>query len=209
MLCCAKSLQSCPTLCDPVDRSPPGSSVCGILQAGVLEWVAIPFSRGPSRLRDRTCMFYVSLQCQAGSLLLVPPGKPKKHSQKIVVVELISCVQVFCDPMDCSPPGSSVHGIPQARILERVAISFSRGSSQPRDQTYISCIAGRFFATEPPGKPGQKIKTLKTLSLRFDSAQRLSSEIQSQMLYSSLGSPCLAGFRENQVAFLVSSCVIT
>ena len=111
--------------------------------------------------------------------------------------------------MGCSPPGSSVHGIPQARILERVAISFSRGSSQPRDQTYISCIAGRFFATEPPGKPGQKIKTLKTLSLRFDSAQRLSSEIQSQMLYSSLGSPCLAGFRENQVAFLVSSCVIT
>ena len=110
-----KSLQLCLTLCFPLDCGLPGSSVCGILQAGVLEWVAIPFSRGPSRLRDRTCMFYVSLQCQAGSLLLVPPGKPKKHSQKIVVVELISCVQVFCDPMDCSPPGSSVHGIPQAR----------------------------------------------------------------------------------------------
>ena len=47
------------------------------------------------------------------------------------------------DPVDCSPPGSSVHGILQARILEWVAISFSRGSSQPRDQTggpYISCI---------------------------------------------------------------------
>ena len=50
-----------------------------------------------------------------------------------------------CDPMDCGPPGSSAHGILQARILERVAISFSRGSSQPRDRTQVSCTAGRFF----------------------------------------------------------------
>ena len=47
--------------------------------------------------------------------------------------------------MDCSLPGSSVHGIFQARVLEWVAISFSRGSSQPRDQTQVSCIAGRHF----------------------------------------------------------------
>ena len=47
--------------------------------------------------------------------------------------------------MDRSPPGSSVHGIVQARILEWVAISSSRGSSQPRDQTQVSCIAGRCF----------------------------------------------------------------
>ena len=81
---------------------------------------------------------------------------------------LFSHVQSFCDPMDCSPPGSSVHGIFQARILEWVAISSSRGSSQPRDQTHISCvsciagrffttcvscIAGGFFTTEPPKKP--------------------------------------------------------
>ena len=46
----------------------------------------------------------------------------------------------LCKPMDCSPPGSSVHGIPQARILEWVAISFSKGSSQPRDQTHVSRI---------------------------------------------------------------------
>ena len=51
----------------------------------------------------------------------------------------------LCDPMDCSPPGSSVHGILQARILEWVAIPFSRGSSQPRNRTQVSCIAGRFF----------------------------------------------------------------
>ena len=50
-----------------------------------------------------------------------------------------------CNPMDCSPPGSSVHGILQKRILEWVAIPFSRGSSQPRDRTWVSCIAGGFF----------------------------------------------------------------
>ena len=54
--------------------------------------------------------------------------------------------------MDYSPPGSYIHGIFQARILEWVAISFSRGSSQPRDRNHVSCIAGRFFTTEPPGK---------------------------------------------------------
>ena len=48
---------------------------------------------------------------------------------------------ILCDPMDCSPQGSSVHGIFQARILECVAISSSRGSSQPRDQTHISCVS--------------------------------------------------------------------
>ena len=47
----------------------------------------------------------------------------------------------LCDPMDCSPSGSSVHGISQARILEWVDISSSRGSSQPRDQTHISYIS--------------------------------------------------------------------
>ena len=51
-----------------------------------------------------------------------------------------SCPTLF-DPMDCSSPGSSVHGISQARILEGVAISSSRGSSQPRDQTCISCVS--------------------------------------------------------------------
>ena len=55
--------------------------------------------------------------------------------------------------LDCSLPGSSVHGIFQARILEWVAISFSRGSSPPRDRSFISCIAGGFFASEPLGEP--------------------------------------------------------
>ena len=55
-----------------------------------------------------------------------------------------SCL-TLCDPVDCSPPGSSVHGVLMARILEWVAISFSRGSSRPRNRTYVSCIAGRCF----------------------------------------------------------------
>ena len=57
------------------------------------------------------------------------------------------------DPMECSPPVSSVLGISQTRILEQVAISFSRGSSWLRDWTHVSCLAGGFFTTEPPEKP--------------------------------------------------------
>ena len=62
--------------------------------------------------------------------------------------------------MDCSPPGSSVHGISQARILEWVAIPFSRGSFHPRGQIWVFCIAGRFFTFWAPrevliGNPGK------------------------------------------------------
>ena len=55
-----KWLQSCLTLCNPMDCSPPGSSVHGILQARILEWVAMPSSRGSSQPRDQTCVSYVS-----------------------------------------------------------------------------------------------------------------------------------------------------
>ena len=57
--------------------------------------------------------------------------------------------------VDCSPPGFSIHRISQARILEWVVISFSRVSSQSRDRTHVSCIAGEFLTTELPGKPNQ------------------------------------------------------
>ena len=59
--------------------------------------------------------------------------------------EVAQSCPTLCNPMDCSPPGSSVHGIFQAWVLEWVAISFSRGSSRPRDQTQVSCIVGRHF----------------------------------------------------------------
>ena len=64
------------------------------------------------------------------------------------IVETVLVAQscpTLCDPTDCSPPGSSVHGILQAGILKWIAIPFSRGSSQPRDRSQVSCIAGRFF----------------------------------------------------------------
>ena len=73
---CAKSLQSCPAVCDPMDCSPPGSSVHGILQVRILEWVAMPSSRGSSPPRDRTHVSYVYLHWQADSLPLALPGKP-------------------------------------------------------------------------------------------------------------------------------------
>ena len=62
------------------------------------------------------------------------------------VYKCVSRSVVFlCDPMDGSPPSSSVHGILQARILEWVVIPISRRFSWPRDQTWVSCIGGRFF----------------------------------------------------------------
>ena len=67
------------------------------------------------------------------------------------------------NPMDCSPPGSSVYEIFLARILEWVAISFSRGASWPRDWTHITCIAVRFFTNEPPGKLSSWVGPHKTL----------------------------------------------
>ena len=64
-----------------------------------------------------------------------------------------SRVWPFQDLMDCSPPGSSVHGVLQARIQEWASISFSRGSSLSKDRTHVSCNAGRFLTTEPTGIP--------------------------------------------------------
>ena len=66
----------------------------------------------------------------------------KGSEVKVLVAQ--SCPPLS-DPMDCSPPGPTVHGILQARVLEWVAMSVSRGTSQPRDQTWVSHIAGRFF----------------------------------------------------------------
>ena len=61
------------------------------------------------------------------------------------VSEVVQSCLTLCDPMDCSLPGSFLHGILQARVLEWVAISFSRGSSRPRGRALVSCIPGRHF----------------------------------------------------------------
>ena len=73
-------------------------------------------------------------------------------NKESICVVAKTCLNL-CDPMDCRLPGSPVHEIFQARILEWVAISSSRGSFWPKDWTHISCIAGRFFISEPPMKP--------------------------------------------------------
>ena len=63
-----------------------------------------------------------------------------------------SCL-TLCDPIRCSPPGSSMHGILLVRIMEWIAISFSMQSSRHGDRTCVSCTASRFFTIEQPGKP--------------------------------------------------------
>ena len=182
-----------------MDYSLPGSSVHGIVQAWVLEWVAISVSRGTSRPEDWTQVSRI-----AGTLPSEPPGKlfPEMEITQISWKLQNLCLPYFaffclpsgtfylcflfstyfakptvtfscsvdqCEwisglgsqsfqscltlysPMDCNPPGSSVHGIFPARLLEWVAMPSSKGSSWSRDRTLLSCIAGRFFINAPPG----------------------------------------------------------
>ena len=145
--------QSCPTLCDPMDCSLPGSPIHGIFQARVLEWVAISFSDWQYSTRIYIQYLVITYyQKESETIdLYVHVLQSLLHTWNTVYQfwqsESVSHSVTYNSlwPMDCSPPGSSVHGILQARILEWVAISFSRGSSQHRDQTWVSCIAGRFF----------------------------------------------------------------
>ena len=116
----AKSLQSCPTLCDPIDGSPPGSSVPGILQARILEWVAICFSNA--------CMHAKSLQSWPTLCDPIDGSPPGSSVPGILQARILEWVAIYfsnacmhakslqswptlCDPMDSSPPGSSVHRI--------------------------------------------------------------------------------------------------
>ena len=120
--------------------SPPGSSVHGIFQARILEQVSISFFKGSFPPRDRTCISYDSQVGRQVPYQLDHWGDPSSS-----LCESESEVSNSFRPVDCSPPSSSVHGILQARILEWVAISFSRGSPRPRDRSQVSHIAGRRF----------------------------------------------------------------
>ena len=208
----AKSLQSCPTLCDPIDGSPPGPAVPGMFQARTLEWVAISSSnawkwkvkvKSLSRVRILATPWTAAYQAPPSMGFSrqeywsgVPLPSPLPHCRQIFIiwaareVHKIGINKVYlkmkfhmfpksndclkqndrhvlwnpsidnksmrvcsvaklcltlCNPMDCSSPGSSTHGISQAKILEQYAISFSRGSSQIRDRSYVSCTAGDSF----------------------------------------------------------------
>ena len=82
------------------------------------------------------------------------------------VLVALSCA-TLCNPMDYSPPGSSVHGTLHARILEWVAISFSKGSSKPRDRTQVSCTAGRLFTIWATGGSALYIYACKYVSVHM------------------------------------------
>ena len=139
--------QSCPTLSDPMDCSPPGSSVLGIFQARVLEWGAIAFSVNISLLLLLLLLLLSRFSHVRPTLCDPIDGSPPTRLPRpwdspgkntgVGCHFLLQCVKVksesevtqsyltLSNPMDYSPPGSSGPGILQARILEWVAISFS------------------------------------------------------------------------------------
>ena len=170
----AKSLQSCPTLCDPTDSSPPGSPVPGILQARTLEWVAISFSnawkwkvkvKSLSRVRPSATPWTAAFQAPpsmgfsrqeywSGVPLpspLVTLGLMKWIVASILTVDAAAAAKslqlcpTLCDPIEGSPPGSLVPGILQARTVEWVAISFSNAWKWKVKVKLLSHV--RLFAT--------------------------------------------------------------
>ena len=90
---CTKSIQSCPTLCHLMDRSPPGTSVHGILQARILEWVAMTSSRGSSRPRDRTCVSCDS--CTAGRFFTAEPREFLLHLIPFFLIRFTSFLAIY------------------------------------------------------------------------------------------------------------------
>ena len=110
-------------------------------------------------------------ECGTSACLLCQQNYVGHHRGHIPCARSLQSCQTLCASMDCSPPGSSVHGISQARILEWAAISFSRGSFRPRDQTHVSCVscvAGRFFTTSTTEEMiCQKEKMLELISDLF------------------------------------------
>ena len=135
---CAKLLQLCLTLCNPMDCRLPGSSVHGFSKQEY--WSGLPFpSPGEKDLPDPGIKPASPTPALEGGFFTTSAPWVKTPCC-CLVAKLCHCVRLLCDPIDCRPSSSSIHGISLARIVEWVAISFSRGSSQTRDQTHISCI---------------------------------------------------------------------
>ena len=141
----AKLLQSCSTLCEPIDGSLPGSPAPGILQARTLEWVAISFSNA-----WKWKVNYKWVQKRGEAMKLLMHRKSLQYFLCCAVLCLVAQSRLtLWDLMDCSPPGYTVAPLSveilQARILEWIAISSCKGSSQPRDQIQVSHTADKFF----------------------------------------------------------------
>ena len=99
------------------------------------------------------------------NLYMVPGTESESESHSVMSISY--------NLMDCSPPGSSVHGIFQTRVLEWVAMPSSRGFSQPVDRTPVSCTAGGFFTAEPLGKPSPWLHGPPLFPKQLDSICRL------------------------------------
>ena len=157
-----------------MDYSPTGSSIHGILQARILEWVAIPFSRGSSQSRDRS-----QVSCIAGQIFTIRATRDLSIITYLHVIlnlggsfelnfllflsmlylhtligiissvmccaQSFSCVRLFATSWIRAHQAPLSMGILQAKILQWVAIPSSRGSSQRRDQIWVFCIAGGFL----------------------------------------------------------------
>ena len=137
-----KSLQSCLTLCDPMDCDPPGSSVYGIVQARILEWVAMASSRGSSPPRDGTCVSCL-LQWQAGSL-------HQRHLWLINSIVIVPGAQQS-DSVQSSRPvmanSLQPHGLQRARLPSPSPTPGACSGTQP--YTYIYP-----FSPKLPSHPG-------------------------------------------------------
>ena len=135
-------------LCDPMDCSPPGSSVHGILQTRVLCPVTILFSRGSSWPRDHNWVCSI-----AGGFFSFSATWKALYAVCVCANSLQLCPTLY-DPMNYSLPGSSVHVILQARILELVAMPSSRASAHHRDRNHfclLHCQASS-LPLAPPSK---------------------------------------------------------
>ena len=121
------------------------------------EWKTIPYSghadpETPAHLKYVINQGLIQKVLQAYGNRVQPSPDDSPRFCCFVVVQSLNLVWVFVSPKPCSPPGSPVHGILQARILECVAISFSKGSSWSRDQICVSCISRQILYNESPGK---------------------------------------------------------
>ena len=153
----------CLILCNPMDCTPPGSSVHRILQARILEWVAIPFFRGifltqglnPGLLHCRKIFFslYILRLCMLCRVQLFVTQWTIAH-QALLSIEFSR--QEYCSGLPCPPPGNlpnpallqcrwtfyHLSGQGSPKTPDWVAYPFSRGTSRPRNQTSVSCTAG-------------------------------------------------------------------
>ena len=108
-----------------------------------LETASDPTDEGTSPSRQPLCrsQSYIQVVTSASDQLAINPRSPQPPLYCLVT----QACPTLCNSRDYSPPGSSVHGVIPARIMEWVAIPFFRGFSQPRNGTQVSCIAGEFF----------------------------------------------------------------